>query len=93
MANFCKSFFEKWKKIGQDQRSRGLDRCVALRIAPLPGSRLIAAKVGKIRRVVAASPQDLKNRPIPVHLMTPEGRLESAKVRAFVDFAAARLRR
>jgi DNA-binding transcriptional LysR family regulator len=160
----------------------GID--VALRIAPLPDSSLIAIKVGEIRRVVAASPQYLENGPmlrgpedlafhecithgeplqnevwsfpalpgtekprnvrisarlhvnliesavrsavdghgvvrvlsyqiepevhdgrlkiiladaepdpIPVHLITPAGRLESAKVRAFVDFAVARLRR
>jgi DNA-binding transcriptional LysR family regulator len=160
----------------------GID--VALRIAPLPDSSLIAIKVGEIRRVVAASPHYLESRPmvrvpedlavhdcithgeplqnevwnfpplpgtdkprnvrvsarlhvnliesavrsaadghgvvrvlsyqiepevrdgrlkiilagaepdpIPVHLVTPAGRLESAKVRAFVDFAVARLRR
>ena len=160
----------------------GID--VALRIAPLPDSSLIAIKVGEIRRVVAASPHYLEHHPrvrvpedlaahecithgepmqhevwsfpplpgtekprnirvssrlhvnliesavrsaadghgvvrvlsyqveqemrdgrlkiiladaepspLPVHLITPEGRLESAKVRAFVDFAVARLRR
>jgi DNA-binding transcriptional LysR family regulator len=30
--------------------------------------------------------------PIPVHLVYPEGRKAAAKVRAFVDYAAARLR-
>jgi DNA-binding transcriptional LysR family regulator len=30
--------------------------------------------------------------PIPVHLLHVEGRRAAAKVRAFVDFAAARLR-
>ncbi|HTJ91410.1 MAG TPA: LysR substrate-binding domain-containing protein, partial [Acidocella sp.] len=40
----------------------GID--VALRIAPLPDSSLIAIKVGEIRRVVAASPQYLENRPM-----------------------------
>ena len=160
----------------------GID--VALRIAPLPDSSLIAIKVGEVRRVVAASPSYLASRPpirvpedlaahecithgepsqneiwsfpplpgmdrlrnirmssrlhvnliesaigtaadghgvirvmsyqveqevedgrleivladaepdpVPVHLITPAGRLESAKVRAFVDFAVARLRR
>lgn len=160
----------------------GID--VALRIAPLPNSSLIAIKVGEVRRVVAASPSYLASRPpirvpedlaahecithgepsqneiwsfpplpgmdrlrnirmssrlhvnlielaigtaadghgvirvmsyqveqevedgrleivladaepdpVPVHLITPAGRLESAKVRAFVDFAVARLRR
>ncbi len=30
--------------------------------------------------------------PMPVHLVVPEGRLAIAKVRAFMDFAAARLK-
>jgi DNA-binding transcriptional LysR family regulator len=159
----------------------GMD--VALRIAHLPDSGLIATKVGEIRRVVAASPGYLAGRPairepadlaahacithgeagqsvtwsfppkagtsghrhvrvtprlhvnliesavrsaaegrgivhvlsyqieqevrdgslvilladdepepLPVHLVTPDGRLGIAKVRAFVDFAAVRLR-
>jgi DNA-binding transcriptional LysR family regulator len=159
----------------------GMD--VALRIAHLPDSGLIATKVGEIRRVVAASPGYLAGRPairepadlaahacithgeagqsvtwsfppksgtsghrhvrvtprlhvnliesavrsaaegrgivhvlsyqieqevrdgslvilladdepepLPLHLVTPDGRLGIAKVRAFVDFAAVRLR-
>lgn len=31
--------------------------------------------------------------PLPVHVITPEGRLSVPKVRAFVDFAMPRLRR
>jgi DNA-binding transcriptional LysR family regulator len=31
-------------------------------------------------------------KPVPVHLVHPEGRHAAAKVRAFVDFAAAQLR-
>jgi DNA-binding transcriptional LysR family regulator len=156
---------------------------VALRIAHLPDSALVATKVGEIRRVVAASPRYLATRPpirepsdltahtcithgeatqsvtwnfppdpgttghrhvriharlhvnliesavlsaaegsgivrvlsyqveqevrdgrlvillpddepapLPVHLVTPDGRLGLAKVRAFMDFAAIRLR-
>ena len=30
--------------------------------------------------------------PLPVHIVTPQGRLSVPKVRAFVDFAAPRLR-
>ena len=30
--------------------------------------------------------------PLPVHIVTPEGRLSVPKVRAFVDFAVPRLR-
>lgn len=35
---------------------------------------------------------DAEHPPLPVHLITPEGRLSSPKVRAFVDFATPRLR-
>ena len=36
--------------------------------------------------------EDFEPYPLPVHIVFPEGRAASAKVRAFVDFAAARLR-
>ncbi|SAK46491.1 LysR family transcriptional regulator [Caballeronia hypogeia] len=36
---------------------------------------------------------DSEHAPLPVHLLTPHGRLSVPKVRAFVDFAAPRLRR
>lgn len=42
-------------------------------------------------RLVILLPED-ELPPLPAHLVIPEGRLASAKVRAFVDFAAARLR-
>lgn len=35
---------------------------------------------------------DRSSRPLPVHLVTPEGRLSVPKVRAFFDFAAPRLK-
>ena len=35
---------------------------------------------------------DAEPPPRPVHLITPEGRLSVPKVRAFVDFAAPRLK-
>jgi DNA-binding transcriptional LysR family regulator len=44
---------------------------------------------GRLQRVMQA----WEPPPIPVHLVYPEGRKAAAKVRAFVDFAAARLRR
>jgi DNA-binding transcriptional LysR family regulator len=44
---------------------------------------------GRLKVILADAEPD----PIPVHLITPEGRLESAKVRVFVDFAVALLRR
>jgi DNA-binding transcriptional LysR family regulator len=43
---------------------------------------------GRLRRVL----QPFEAAPIPVHLVYPEGRKAAAKVRAFVDFAATRLR-
>lgn len=36
---------------------------------------------------------DSEHAPLPVHLLTPHGRLSVPKVRAFVDFATPRLRR
>lgn len=40
-------------------------------------------------RVVLA---DAENPPAPVHLLSPKGRIATPKVRAFIDFAAPRLR-
>jgi DNA-binding transcriptional LysR family regulator len=37
--------------------------------------------------------RDSEHTPLPVHLLTPQGRLSVPKVRAFVDFATPRLRR
>ncbi|VXC68243.1 LysR family transcriptional regulator [Burkholderia sp. 8Y] len=41
-------------------------------------------------RIVLA---DREHAPLPVHLLTPQGRLAVPKVRAFIDFATPRLRR
>jgi DNA-binding transcriptional LysR family regulator len=46
-------------------------------------------KDGALRIVL----RDSEHAPLPVHLLTPHGRLSVPKVRAFVDFAAPRLRR
>jgi DNA-binding transcriptional LysR family regulator len=43
---------------------------------------------GKLRTVLTA----YEPRPLPVHLVLPEGRRASARVRAFVDFAVEKLR-
>jgi DNA-binding transcriptional LysR family regulator len=43
---------------------------------------------GRLRIVLA----DVEHPPVPVHLVTPQGRTSVPKVRAFVDFAAPRLR-
>lgn len=50
----------------------------------------IAAEVadGRLRILLA----EHEPPPIPIHIVHPEGRRASARVRAFVDFAAARLR-
>ena len=45
-------------------------------------------KAGALRRVLEKDEPP----PLPVNLVTPQGRLASPKVRAFVDFAAPRLR-
>jgi DNA-binding transcriptional LysR family regulator len=47
-----------------------------------------AIAAGRLRRVLRA----FEPAPLPVHLLYPEGRQAAAKVRAFVDFAARRLR-
>jgi DNA-binding transcriptional LysR family regulator len=43
---------------------------------------------GRLNIVLA----DAEHSPLPVHLLTPHGRMSVPKVRAFVDFAAPRLR-
>ncbi|SIO29228.1 transcriptional regulator, LysR family [Burkholderia sp. GAS332] len=45
-------------------------------------------KAGSLKIVL----RDSEHSPLPVHLLTPHGRLSVPKVRAFVDFAAPRLR-
>jgi DNA-binding transcriptional LysR family regulator len=60
---------------------RGLTRVLSYQIAPELRAR-------KLRIVLA----DLEQPALPIHLVHREGRNASARVRAFVDFAAARLR-
>ncbi|MGU7780067.1 LysR family transcriptional regulator [Burkholderia sp. PU8-34] len=45
-------------------------------------------KTGALKIVL----RDSEHAPLPIHLLTPHGRLSVPKVRAFVDFAAPRLR-
>jgi DNA-binding transcriptional LysR family regulator len=45
-------------------------------------------KDGRLKIVLA----DAEHPPLPVHLLTPPGRMAVPKVRAFVDFAVPRLR-
>lgn len=59
----------------------GLTRLLSYHVAP-------EIKRGALRIVLA----DTEPSPIPVHLVSPQGRLSVPKVRAFVDFAVPRLR-
>ncbi|HEY9344255.1 MAG TPA: LysR family transcriptional regulator [Inquilinus sp.] len=45
-------------------------------------------RAGRLKIVLA----DAEHAPLPVHIITPEGRLSVPKVRAFVDFALPRLK-
>jgi DNA-binding transcriptional LysR family regulator len=60
---------------------RGLTRVMSYQVAD-------DVAAGRLRVVLAP----FEPAPIPVHLVYPEGRHAAAKVRAFVDFAVARLR-
>lgn len=60
---------------------RGLTRCLSYQVAP-------EVAAGTLRIVLSR----FEPPPIPVHIVHPEGRHANARVRAFVDFAAARLR-
>lgn len=61
---------------------RGLTRCLAYQVAE-------PVRSGALTIVLAEHEQP----PVPVHIVYPAGRRAPAKVRAFVDFAAERLRR
>lgn len=61
--------------------SRGLTRVLSYMVAP-------AVRAGQLRVVL----DQYEPPSIPIHLVHAEGRRANAKIRAFVDFAAARLR-
>lgn len=44
---------------------------------------------GRLKVILA----DYEREPVPIHIVHAEGRMVSARVRAFVDFAAVRFRR
>lgn len=46
-------------------------------------------RAGRLKVVLA----DHEREPVPIHIVHAEGRMVSARVRAFVDFAAGRFRR
>jgi DNA-binding transcriptional LysR family regulator len=62
-------------------RGRGLTRLYSYHIAE-------AVRRGELQVVCA----NAEHSPVPVHLLTPNGRISVPKVRAFIDFAAPRLR-
>ena len=62
-------------------RGRGLTRLYSYHIAE-------AVRSGQLQIVLP----NAEHPPLPVHLLTPTGRVSLPKVRAFIDFAAPRLR-
>jgi DNA-binding transcriptional LysR family regulator len=62
-------------------RGRGLTRLYSYHIAE-------AVRRGELQVVLA----NAEHPPVPAHLLTPNGRMSVPKVRAFIDFAAPRLR-
>jgi DNA-binding transcriptional LysR family regulator len=62
-------------------RGRGLTRLYSYHIAE-------AVRRGELQVVLA----NAEHPPVPAHLLTPDGRMSVPKVRAFIDFAAPRLR-
>jgi DNA-binding transcriptional LysR family regulator len=62
-------------------RGRGLTRLYSYHVAD-------AVQSGQLQVVLP----DAEHPPLPVHLLTPAGRIELPKVRAFIDFATPRLR-
>lgn len=60
----------------------GISRLLSYQVGP-------SVTAGRIRLVL----ESFERKPLPVHLVHLEGRRASAKVRAFVDFAASRLRK
>ena len=62
-------------------RGRGLTRLYSYHVAE-------AVRRGELQVVLA----NAEHPPVPVHLLTPNGRSSVPKVRAFIDFAAPRLR-
>jgi DNA-binding transcriptional LysR family regulator len=68
--------------IASTVEGHGVTRLLSYHVAP-------EVKQGLLRIVLA----DAEPAPVPVHLVSPYGRLSVPKVRAFVDFALPRLRR
>ena len=67
--------------INAAEAGQGLVRCLAYQAAEAVGS-------GRLRVVL----REFEPPPVPVHIVYPAGRRAPAKVRAFIEFAAERLR-
>lgn len=59
----------------------GLTRILSYQIAP-------QLEAGQLRTILS----DYEEEPLPIHVVHPEGRYASAKVRSFIDFAVGKLR-
>ncbi len=59
----------------------GLTRVLSYQIAP-------QLEAGELRTILA----DYEEEPLPIHVVHPEGRYASAKVRSFIDFSVEKLR-
>ena len=70
-----------WAALASAIRGRGLTRLYSYHIAE-------AVQRGELQVVLS----NAEHPPVPVHLLTPNGRISVPKVRAFIDFAAPRLR-
>lgn len=67
--------------VASAREGRGITRLFSYHIAP-------QLRDGSLEIIL----KDHEHAPLPVHLITPHGRLSVPKVRAFVDFAVPRLK-
>jgi len=67
--------------VASASEGHGITRLFSYHVAP-------QVREGKLQIIL----QDLEHAPLPVHLVTPYGRLSVPKVRAFFDFSVPRLR-
>jgi len=67
--------------VASASEGHGITRLFSYHVAP-------QVREGKLQIIL----QDIEHAPLPVHLVTPYGRLSVPKVRAFFDFAVPRLR-
>lgn len=94
---------DEWRFGGEDKRSIKVKPAIycnsnAAVIEAVRGghgvSRLLSYQIGPCltEGLLLTVLNDFEEEPLPIHIVHPEGRHASAKVRSFVDFAAKRLR-